>query len=162
MTSICFSESVLEDWPYSNDSAGVSKEANVLNEQKEEIYWDIRNVSSFLEKKLPLETVYLEANENGWDGYEAEGVKFATFKYALKFLSLLPSKFEAPEFTPESDGEISIEWKKSRQSIFSISVGCDGRLTYVGFFGQSRTKGVEYLYDEIPKTILSNIERILD
>jgi len=161
MSAICAPNPAnMSNW-FSYENPGISEAAKILKQANEHISESLQNSGTFLAEMLPLQNAYEEASEEGWDGYDAEKINYATYVNAQKFLSLLPAGIEAPEFTPESDGEISIEWQKSSKRIFSVSVGQDGRLTYVGFYGKSRAKGVEYLDDEIPQNILSNIKRIL-
>lgn len=161
MSTICLDESTSFSSWFNSDYALLSDEGSAINRKNEQAQNEIKKTSAFLARSLPLESAFVSALKEGWDGYDAETINISTFEYARKFIELLPFDTELPEFVPESDGEISIEWFDSPSWIFSISVSPKGRLSYVGFYGRNRTKGVEYLNDKIPQSILSNIKRVL-
>lgn len=47
----------------------------------------------------------------GWDGYDAEAVKFSTASFALKLLeSICNAKTPTPSVVPGSAGDLQIEW----------------------------------------------------
>jgi hypothetical protein len=96
----------------------------------------------------------------GWDGYDADPIDAKAYHHAQYFLSLLPTLTPVPEVSIDPDGEVSFSWDLDRDWVLSVSVGADGRLSYAGLFGSSKTYGTEWLGSEIPATILGNITRL--
>ena len=144
---------------YSNP--GESREAKFLNNIVSEIQADLSNNAGSLEKSIKLEGAYLEASSPGWDGHGAMAADPRSYHRAKEFLNLLPDFISAPEFSVDPDGEMSFEWFYSKSRLISISVGHDGSLTYIGFLGKVRMKGVEYLDEKIPNTINELFTRII-
>ena len=82
-----------------------------------------------------------ECSEPGWDGEGAE-------------ISL-------PEFAPEPDGSICLEWIQSRNCLFSLSVGANGRLAYAWMDGADKGHAVARFDGEtIPPGVLEGIKRV--
>ncbi len=102
---------------------------------------------------------YEDAHEDGWDGEGAASANPDSFAHALKLLALLPSWVPNPDIYVDPDGEMCFEWDSGRRSVFSISIGRDGTLTYAGLFGSAKQHGVEPFIDEIPGNLLENISR---
>ncbi len=116
---------------------------------------ELRHLGEALEA---LGEVYEECSEN-WDGYGASAVGLDTYLESRRFLQLIPTTLPFPEITIEPDGEIAFEWYEGPRMILSVSVGSDNALTYAGLFGINKTHGMEYFGDELPATILSNLQR---
>jgi hypothetical protein len=106
-----------------------------------------------------LEQAFLEASSDNWDGEGSEPADPMSYRYALLFTRSLPGWVPNPEASVDPDGEICLEWDQGRRSIFSVSIGRDGTLTYAGLFGVSKQHGVESFADDIPPEILSGIRR---
>lgn len=107
-----------------------------------------------------LERAFAHAQEENWDGVGSAAVEPTTFLYATQFLTALPSTTPAPEVAVDSDGELALEWDRGPRSVFSVSVGRDGTLTYAGLFGHTKVHGVEHLREAVPMAIASGIERV--
>ena len=67
-----------------------------------------------------------------------------------------------PEFSPEPDGSISLDWIMSRTRVFSISVSPRDRLAYAWLDGSDRGHGVA-TFDRsmIPQRILDGIDEVV-
>lgn len=103
-----------------------------------------------------------ECSIAGWDGYDAKPISEATCKRAEAFLNMLPSWMPAPEITPESDGELDIEWYYAPDKTFSVSLGETGPLHYAGLFGANEeVHGVTSFKDSIPKNLFTFITDVL-
>lgn len=108
-----------------------------------------------------LYEVFLECSEENWDGYGAKAIDPIFYSEAIRFFTALPiATIPRPEITVDPDGEVVFEWYNGPKRIFSISVGGNSELTYAGLFGSNKTSGIEYFGDELPKTILENIQRV--
>ena len=108
-----------------------------------------------------LESVYREASTPDWDGHGALVAGSCSYHRAKEFLKLLPDTIPMPEFSVDPDGEVSFDWFYSKARLISISIGDDGSLTYIGFFGDARMKGVEHLDEKIPGSINELFARII-
>ncbi|MBI2923281.1 MAG: hypothetical protein HYY18_19670 [Planctomycetes bacterium] len=96
----------------------------------------------------------------GWDGYEGSSVSLPSALASLDFLRLLPSEVPAPEISIDPDGELAFDWQASADTVFSVSVGGNGRLSYAGKFGANKTHGTEQLTPELPDPIRSGLRRL--
>ncbi len=157
MTAIAMSRPAQEFY----NNPGESGEANILKRMFEDIYKQRFNNVGSVEKSVQLERVYIEASMPDWDGHGAIAANPRSYHRAKEFLNLLPDSIPAPEFSVDPDGEISFEWFFSKSRLISISIGGDGSLTYIGFLGKVRMKGVEFLDEKIPGTINELLARII-
>lgn len=107
-----------------------------------------------------LDEVYTECSIQNWDGYGAQPVKEEAYLEARKILDLLPSNVPLPEVGSEPNGDIGLEWSRSRRSVFVISVSGHNVMTYAGLFGRNEIHGSEYFEDSIPSMILQNLSRL--
>lgn len=107
-----------------------------------------------------LQEVLEECSRPNWDGYGASPVDFESFFEADRFIQALPTSIPEPEVSVDPDGEISLEWHKEPMWVFSISIGARSEITYAGLFGLNKMNGREYFGDEIPKTIIDNLDRL--
>ncbi|MBE3040615.1 MAG: hypothetical protein IMZ62_17600, partial [Chloroflexi bacterium] len=98
---------------------------------------------------------------DNWDGYQAHAADPGSFMYSILFLNQLPFDFPLPQLAVDGDGEIAIEWDYGSRRIISIRVSRDGSLNYAGLVGYSSFHGLEIMRESIPKTILSQIERVI-
>lgn len=101
-----------------------------------------------------------EAAIENWDGYGARPVSFAAAYIAQSFIKLLPTTFPAPEVSIDPDGEVSLDWIRSKDRMLSVSISGDGRITYAGRFGLARQSGSEIFVDEFPTNLLSCLRRL--
>lgn len=129
------------------------------------LFWQVRKcfteTTSRIEVLAELEAVLAECAEDNWDGYGAMAVDRGSYRHALRFLEHLPSAIPSPEVGVDPDGELSFEWAKGPRWLFSVSVGRDGELSYAGLFGKRSPHGTEHLEDEVPKSILRGVRKVL-
>jgi len=108
-----------------------------------------------------LKSVYKECKADNWDGYNAVAISEDTYNEAEKFIDMLPLfSFKMPSVTAEPDGGIALEWYKDSRHLFVISFYGRNEIVYAGLFGGSKTHGVEYFNEQLPKAIVTNIRRI--
>ena len=94
-----------------------------------------------------------ECSEPGWDGEGASALHPIAVLVAESFLRALPDGIPLPEFAPEPDGAVSLDWIESRNRLFSMSVGTSHRLAYAWLDGADTGHGVarlEVMADEPP------------
>jgi hypothetical protein len=157
MTTIAFNSPTLGNY----DNNGESGEAKTLSKLFEEMRKSLNNNAEMVEKSIRLEKAYLEASELDWDGYGAVAADPRSYHMTKAFMNLLPQNLHNAEISVDPDGEISLEWFIAKNRLVSISIGGDGSLTYIGFLGRTRMKGVEYFDQEIPEAINSIFRRII-
>ena len=107
-----------------------------------------------------LDSAYLQAQEENWDGMGSVRVEPTTYSYASQFLQILPSDLSVPDIAVDTDGEILFEWDHGPRQTFSVSVGRDGTLTFAGLFGQSKIHGTEHLREALPLVIAHSLQRV--
>lgn len=106
-----------------------------------------------------LRIAFEEASESNWDGEGAAPAHPLSYEYARAVLAAFSRTIPIPDVYVDSDGEFCLEWDSGPRSVFSVSVGPDGTLTYAGLFGVNKTHGVETFTDSIPVSIENNILR---
>ena len=159
MSAICISP----DYFILNPAIGV--DADKIKEQFEEIVNNNDETISLrhqIAKEViqKLNNIYEDCSQPNWDGYGAKPIDIETYYESQRFINCLPESLPYPEVTPDPDGEVSFEWFKNSKRIFSVSIGRNGELSYAGLYGIIKAHGAEFLGDELPKTILENIQRV--
>jgi len=104
-----------------------------------------------------LNEAFQRANRPNWDGEGAEPADPLSFRYSCSFVMALPTSVPVPEVSVDPDGEMCLEWDYGARSVFSVSVGRDGTLTYAGLFGTRKRHGVEPFADAVPGVIAAGI-----
>lgn len=152
-------ESFLVNYP----NCGVSDDAYMLVRKEEEIQSAISESVTVGYKQM-LQAIFEaleECSVNNWDGYNAKAIDPGSFEEALRFSGMLPTTIPIPETDVDASGEFVFEWHKGPRKVFSVVVEGNNVLTYAGLFGTNKTSGTEYFGDELPKTILDNLQRLL-
>lgn len=88
-----------------------------------------------------LQEIIDECSEQGWDGYGADPVDLGAVSMANSFILGLPSDISIPEFSVDSDGEVSSEWYISKRRLLSISFGPNGGIAYAWIDGKKSDCG---------------------
>ena len=139
-------------------SSGVSDSAVHIEHKLSEMF--DRGCSIFWQNSLKNKSLdYLQKaifDNNSLDGLPTSEV-LNSFN---EFTKLLPSTFPVPEFGIDPDGEISLDWIRSRRSMLSISIGPNNTLNFAGKFGRAKVHGFEIFNGEIPDEIIRNLERL--
>lgn len=143
---------------------GYSREADYIAGEKNSLIERLLGTFSFGDRSRALFSelagVIRDASNEGWDGYRALPVTFKTYMKALEFISSIPDFVKIPFIAAEPDGAISMEWYRSPEWIFSISINGDGKLDYAALFGDRKYHGSMYFSGEIDKEILNLIGRV--
>lgn len=104
-----------------------------------------------------------ECTEEGWDGYEAYALDPTAVLIAEGFVRALPDSVPLPEFAPEPDGSVSLDWIQSKNRLFTMSVGTNHRLAYAWLDGADKGHAVARFDGEtIPPRILQGINAIMN
>jgi hypothetical protein len=150
----------------STSGSAVSQESAALQSAVETVVRSAETSHSLFGRKAEaISQIWQLVNEcsrPGWDGYGAEPVDRLTAFKAADVIRALPSNVPLPEVGPEPDGAISLDWTRSRSSVFSLSVGAGDRLAYAWLDGSDRGHGVA-LFDgqAIPTRVLQGIDENL-
>jgi hypothetical protein len=74
----------------------------------------------------------------------------------------LPDGIPLPEFAPEPDGSISLDWILSRNRLFSVSIGHSSRLAFAWLDGADNGHGVaRFDGQNVPPRVLEGIKCII-
>jgi len=107
-----------------------------------------------------LADVWEECSQPDWDGYNALPVEWDAFFLAERLLRAFPLGTPEPSVGAEPDGQLTLEWGRSRRRRLSVSVGPDGDLHYAALLGPERTCGTAPFVDEVPRTILNLVKQV--
>jgi hypothetical protein len=151
---------------YARGSSAVSSEARAvrdavcavvdLTEQSHALFGDKAAAIS------QLRALANECAEPEWDSDGASAVTPIAVSLAEGFIRALPDGVPLPEFAPEPDGSLSLDWIQSRNCLFSISVGSNNRLAYAWLDGADKGHAVaRFDGDRIPPRIVEGIRAIM-
>lgn len=108
-----------------------------------------------------LRTLAAKCATEGWDGGDAAALSPMAVLMAEWFVQALPDNLPLPEFAPEPDGGLSLDWIKSRHQIFSISLGDTHRMAYNWVDGADRGYATAiFIGHQIPERVLEGIRAI--
>jgi len=145
-------------------SAGIGPAADAVDERVTEVQRHFAESVSLRKVVDPTFAALIEvagaAATANWDGYGARPVNARAYAQARRFLTVLPTTTPIPDIAVDPDGEIAITWQAAPRLVFSVSVGAEGRLTYAGLFGESKTHGTEWLRAELPQEVLDGIAKV--
>ena len=104
-----------------------------------------------------------ECADDCWDGNDALGISAPAYWHAENLIRALPDDFPLPEFAPEPDGSISLDWISSRHRIFSLSAGDGNRLSYAWLDGSDKGYGVAHFDGtSVPSRILAELQSFVN
>jgi hypothetical protein len=145
--------------------SAISPEANAVHKAVTEVVELTERSLVLFGKKASalsqLAELAAECAQQGWDGDTAAGINPNAVLYAEHFVRALPEGIPLPEFTPEPDGSISLDWIRSPNRLFSLSVGNSNRLAYAWLDGADKGHGVARFDGQtIPPRVLEDIKGI--
>lgn len=157
--------SIASLYPLPEDEKGYSESSQMVKGYLKEIREHYMAPATRKRVMLAWDDAFRDIVENyleeGWDGYDASPVTEQTIKEAYKFICLLPLSLPTPdEISADPDGDISFEWYKATNYIFTVSVSEKKTIAYAGIFGTyTKVHGSEYFDFKIPSSILDNIKK---
>lgn len=78
-------------------------------------------------------------------------------------MRVLPGYVPLPEFAPEPDGSVSLDWTESRHRRFTLSIGGSNRVAYAWLDGADKGHGVvRFDGTSIPPRVLEGIGSIVN
>lgn len=152
---------------YARGSSAVSSEAHAVRDAVTAVVeLTERSQALFGNKAAAISQLRALANEcaePGWNGDNACAINPLAVLLAENFIRALPESIPLPEFAPEPDGAISLDWIQSRNRLFSLSIGAGSRLAFAWLDGADKGHGVSRFDGQtIPPRILDGIEAIID
>jgi hypothetical protein len=147
-------------WP-AMDSA-VSPEARAVREALGAIRESLeRSYSLFGPKAALIAEIWSLVSEGSPDGEDEAIVDWTAWR-AESFVRALPEGLPLPEVAREPDGGISLDWIRSRDRMFSVSVTTTDRLAFAWLDGVDRGHGVaRFDGGRLPRPILEGIAGLL-
>jgi hypothetical protein len=144
--------------------SGFSREADYIDKEKKSLIDRLLETFSFGERERKIISLFnsslSECVHDNWDGYNALPVSLMTYIKALIFLLTLPASVKLPDISSDPDGSVSMEWYRSPEWLFSLSIDADGKLDYAAIFGDKKHHGTMYFIDGIDRDILNFIGRV--
>jgi hypothetical protein len=163
-SSLCRGYAALN--PYARQGSAVSAEAQTVTRAATEIVRSAERSQALFGERAGaiarLWAVAAECAEQGWDGGEACAFEPSAIENAEDFVRALPEGIPMPEFAPEPDGAVSLDWIESRYRMFTISVGQTNRLAFAWLDGSDSGHGVARFDGvAVPPRVLMGIRAIL-
>ena len=115
---------------------------------------------SRLEDKI--DEVFWECRSENWDGYGASPVTEETVRQAKKLVKSLPDTNPSPSIGADPDGEISFDWYVDPNWNLTLSIGGTGRVSFSGFFGEGRIRGIQSVRRGAARRISLELRSLFD
>lgn len=152
--------------PSTRRDSGFSPEAQIVGNVAATIIDYFEQSQALFGKKAGaislLRALAKECSRENWDGYGATAIDPQAILIAEDFIRALPRRIPLPEFAPEPDGSVSLDWIRSQNHLFSISVNNTGRLAFAWIDGSDKGHGVaNFDGGRIPDRILLGIDDIV-
>ena len=146
-------------------SSAISPEANAVYKAANDVTESHEQSLALFGKKAAalsqLAELATECAVVGWDGGDAAAIDPIAIHAVKRFVRALPDNMPLPEFAPEPDGSISLDWIQSRDRMFSLSVGRSNRLAYAWLDGTDTGHGVARFDGQtVPPRVLEEIKDI--
>ena len=145
---------------------GCSSEAEEIRERAAEVDSNFEQSEAlFGEKSAAISQLHELAKECSylnWDGEGSLPLNPQAVSITENLIRALPEGVALPEFAPEPDGSVSLDWIRSRKRLLSMSIGVRNRLAYAWRNGTDTGYAVDY-FDErtIPSGVLSRINAVV-
>jgi len=151
---------------FARAGSAISTEAQTVRQAASAVTDHIeRSQALFGSKAAAISEIWALANvcaEPDWDGDGALPVNQLAVFNAAAFIRALPDGVRLPDFAPEPDGSISLDWILSRNRLFSLSVGAGDRLAYAWLDGTDKGHAVARFDGEsVPQGILEGITVVM-
>lgn len=148
-------------------SSAVSSEAHAVRDAVSAVLeMSERSHALFGGKAAALSQLRALANECAepdWNGDGACAMNPVALFVAENFIRALPDSIPLPEFAPEPDGAISLDWIQTRHRFLTLSIGAGDRLAYAWIDGSDKGHAVARFDGEsIPPLLLEGIRAIIN
>ena len=163
--SLCFGYASL--YAYTRNESAISDEAKSARREVSAVFSSAEDSQVLFGAKSSalseLRKMVDECADDCWDGNDALGISAPAYWNAENLIRALPDNFPLPEFAPEPDGSISLDWISSRYRIFSLSAGDGNRISYAWLDGSDKGHGVAHFDGfTVPSRILSELQSFVN
>ncbi len=150
---------------FAGGGSAVSQEAEAVKKVADAFMRSTeRSLALFGKKAVALSTLTEmvdDCSEHGWDGEAATAIDQVAFDQARQFIRALPDNVPIPEFAPEPDGSISLDWFASQNRLFSLSIGPSNRVAFAWLDGMEKGHGVvSFDGRNVPQRVLNEVKKI--
>lgn len=147
-------------------SHGVSSEAGVVRRSQCAVVESAeRSMAWFGSKASAISDMWAlvdECGHKGWDGEGATPLSPFAANTAAAFIRALPDGVPLPEFAPEPDGNMSLDWIRARTRLLSLSIGLSNRIAFAWIDGSDQGHGVAHFDGKrTPSRILDDIRETM-
>lgn len=151
---------------FAGGGSAISPEAHAVRRAATEVVRSAEQSQALFGEKAAalsqLTAMARECAEQAWDGEDAAGIDPAALLSAERFVRALPDGIPLPEFAPEPDGSISLDWIQSRNRLLSLTVGHTDRLAYAWLDGTDKGHAVaRFDGQNVPPRVLESIKSIV-
>lgn len=125
--------------------------------------WDDHSITfghSLYEARNLLNEIYGECSIADWDGVGARPITIDAYEEARKIIATLSSSIPMPDIIPEPSGSLAMEWRKTGEELFIISLSGKSRIVYAGIFGTNNVHGSEYFAGVLPPSLIQHLRRL--
>lgn len=164
MIGLCLGYGTLD--AYARQGSAVSEEAMIAQQAAIAVVQSAEESQALFGRKAAaiaeLMLVAYECCQGDWDGNGSAAVDPRAVDLAKLVVRQLPADVPSPQFCPEPDGSISLDWILSETRIFTLSVGASHRLAYAWVDGTDRGHGVARFDEEaVPRRVLEGVRGIV-
>jgi hypothetical protein len=150
---------------FAGDTGAISPEAKAARKTVGEVVNFAEASEALFGRKstalAQLSDMAAQHSQLGWDGADADPVDGAAAGRTRAFIRAIPDYLPLPEFSPEPDGEISLDWVADHGRSLSISIGPADRLAFAWLDGNDKGHGAVFFDGkQIPDRILQELDRI--
>ena len=143
-------------------SSAISPEARKVHRIAKEVAESVEQSHALFGEKAnalaQLAALAAECAQEGWNGEGAIAIDPVTVQTAQRLVRALPEGIPLPEFAPEPDGSISLDWIQSRNHLVSVSIGLTDRLAYAWLDGTDKGHAVvRFDGGNVPHRLLESI-----
>jgi hypothetical protein len=109
-----------------------------------------------------LERIKKDCADAGWDGEEARGISLTSYENAKIFLSMVPLGIISPDPGIDTEGQVTLEWRRQDGRLLSLTFDDEGTVHYIVFLKSEKfyvKRPVNLGYSEKLKDFLQDILR---
>lgn len=143
-------------------ASAVSPDAQAIHSAAESVQKHLEKSQALFGQKAEalaqLDAVVAESAEESWGAGGALPIDPTAADRARAFIRALPEDLPLPEFAPEPDGSVSLDWIVSRTRLLSLSIGAGNRLAYAWLDGTDKGHAVaSFDGRNVPSRVLTAI-----
>jgi hypothetical protein len=152
---------------FAGNSSAISPEAATARKTVGEVMRSAEHSEALFGRKAislsQLTELAVQHSQPGWDGADASTIDPTARSRADAFVRAIPEYLPLPEFAPDPDGAISLDWVSGRGRSLSIRIGPENRVAFAWLDGSDTGHGAVFFDGEqIPIRILYELGQIAE